>query len=274
RLFEPLAERLDDYFSHNTRPKKPLLIVVLTDGVPVPRFEPQLVARELVEASQHMTAPGQATVIFGQIGGDDRAGEEFLSDLERNLTTYGARYPIVHTISFDTLEGRGLGPALVAAIQKYAPRLPKVAQAAQPVVGNRIQRYIPSPQVQQFLGNQLKRLPPPIDADVDVSSFNDPIAPGDGSPFRRVDQFVDNPQIDPNGARHFANGKHFDLSSMPVGSAIDTVRASSINDMSPGGRRRFNRGFPNSFGPPMAGRFPGRRGRGNAPSWFDPVEDR
>jgi hypothetical protein len=273
RLFEPLAERLDNYFSHNGQPKKPLLIVVLTDGVPVPRFEPALVVRELVEASRHMTSPWQATVIFGQIGGNDRAGEEFLTDLERNLTTYGARYPMVHTISFDTLQARGLGPSLVAAIQKYAPRYAQIQQGAPAVVGNRIQRYIPTPQVQQFLGNRLKQMSP-VDSDIDVSAFNDPLAPPDGDPFQRGDRFVSNPQLDPNGGRHYANGKHFDLSSMPVASAIDTVRASTLNEMPPGLRRRFNRGFPNPGFFPMAGGFPGgRRGRSNAPTPFDPVRD-
>src|SRR5262249_22189945 len=40
RLFEPLADRIDNYFTHKTAHEKPLLIVVLTDGVPVPKIEP------------------------------------------------------------------------------------------------------------------------------------------------------------------------------------------------------------------------------------------
>jgi len=118
RLFEPLAERLDTYFAHNKPNSKPLLIIVITDGVLVPRFEPQLVRNALVDASQKMTSSGQVTLIFCQIGEQDRLGRLYLTDLGQNLTSYGARYPFVHTISFDELQEKGLGPALIASIKR------------------------------------------------------------------------------------------------------------------------------------------------------------
>ncbi len=121
RLFEPLAERLDNYFVHYTPSAKPLLIVVITDGIPFPRFEPELVRTVLIEASQKMISPEQVTVIFCQIGGQDRFGERFLFDLDQNLLSYGARYHFVHTISFDDLQDKGLGPSLVSSIKQYAP---------------------------------------------------------------------------------------------------------------------------------------------------------
>jgi hypothetical protein len=130
RLFEPLAERLDNYFAHWKPTSKPLLIVVITDGVPFPRFEPALVKNELIEASQKMKSPEQVTVIFCQIGDQDRFGKRYLTDLDQNLTNDGARYHFIHTISFDDLQATGLGPALVATMKEYAPikaaEIPKV----------------------------------------------------------------------------------------------------------------------------------------------------
>jgi hypothetical protein len=43
---------------------------------------------------------------------------------------------------------------------------------------------------------------------------------------RKPDRFVDTPQIDANGVRHFSNGKHFDLSKMSLDQAIDSTRSS------------------------------------------------
>jgi PDZ domain len=132
RLFEPLTERLDNYFTHHKPATKPLLIVVITDGVPVPKFEPELVKKELVEASQRMTSPGEVTVIFCQIGSQDRFGQRYLSELDENLISYGARYHFVHTISFDDLQQMGLGPALVASMKVYAPMTPPTVPKPKP----------------------------------------------------------------------------------------------------------------------------------------------
>jgi hypothetical protein len=126
RLFEPLAERLDDYFVHHKRNSKPLLIVVITDGVPSPKFEPALVRNELIAASQKMSSPQEVSVIFCQIGCQDRFGQRYLTDLDQNLVDYGARYRFVHVITFDALQESGLGPALVASIKQYAPMPPQV----------------------------------------------------------------------------------------------------------------------------------------------------
>jgi hypothetical protein len=133
RLYEPLTERLDNYFAHKNPNTKPLLIVIVTDGLPVPRFEPSLVRNALIEASRKMTGPNDVTVLFCQIGGDDRAGERYLTDLDQNLTSYGARYHFVHLIPFERLQQAGLGPSLVASIQQFGPPPPQpvVRPAAQ-----------------------------------------------------------------------------------------------------------------------------------------------
>ncbi|MGH9549021.1 MAG: hypothetical protein ACRD3W_06590, partial [Terriglobales bacterium] len=121
RLWEPLAERLDTYFAHRNANSKPLLIVVITDGVPFPKWEPDAVRNELVQTSLKMKDPGEVTVIFCQIGYNDPIGQQFLFDLDRNLLSYGARYHFVHTISFQDLQQRGLGPSLVTAIKQNGP---------------------------------------------------------------------------------------------------------------------------------------------------------
>ncbi|HEY9759073.1 MAG TPA: hypothetical protein V6C97_28160 [Oculatellaceae cyanobacterium] len=126
RLYEPLTERLDNYFAHKKQNSKPLLIVIVTDGLPSPRLEPALVRSTLIEASRRMTNPTDVTVFFCQIGEDDRGGQRYLTDLDQNLTTYGAQYNFVHLIPFERLEQAGLGSSLVAAIQQFAPPLPAV----------------------------------------------------------------------------------------------------------------------------------------------------
>ena len=120
RLFEPLCERLDNFFVHRKPNSKPLMIVIITDGVPSPRFEPALVRAQLVSAGQKMTSARDVTVIFSQIGSQDQFGQRYLADLEQNLGSYGARYRFVHVVNFDTLQDRGLGPALVASIRDYS----------------------------------------------------------------------------------------------------------------------------------------------------------
>jgi hypothetical protein len=121
RLYEPLAEQFDTYFANHAANKKPLLVVIITDGVPVPKIEPELVRRELVAASNRQKKPQEVTVIFCQIGAQDEKGAAYLQDLDQNLAAYGARYDIVHTITFDNLQQAGLGPALAESLQRYAP---------------------------------------------------------------------------------------------------------------------------------------------------------
>jgi hypothetical protein len=59
------------------------------------------------------------------------------------------------------------------------------------------------------------------------NDFNQGGLAGAEQPFRRPDRYVDNPQVDADGVRHFANGKHFDLSKASATEAIDSAAASS-----------------------------------------------
>jgi hypothetical protein len=120
RLAEPLADRLNNYFAGRRPGSKPMLIAIITDGVPVPQIEPQMVVDTLIRASKLVVDPHEVTVVFFQIGGADLQGKFFLHDLDTNLVNYGARYDIVHVVSFDHLEKVGLAQALVESIQDFA----------------------------------------------------------------------------------------------------------------------------------------------------------
>ncbi len=70
--------------------------------------------------------------------------------------------------------------------------------------------------------------------------------------IRPPDQFADNPNVDADGVRHFANGQHFDLNKVSIDQAIGAVRMSDPNFA------RMNRmNNPNAFGSPANnGLFP------------------
>ena len=119
RLAEPLNDRLNDYFAHRNAQSKPLLLAVITDGVPVPKQEPGMVIQELVHASRQMNNPSEVTVVFFQVGGQDQFGHNFLQYLDQNLYRDGARYHLVHTVPFEVLVQNGLARSLAQAIQTY-----------------------------------------------------------------------------------------------------------------------------------------------------------
>jgi hypothetical protein len=118
-LAEPLADRLNSFFKNRSKNPKPLLIAVITDGIPVPPPEPEMVIQELVKASKRMSNPFEVTVVFFQIGGNDRFGHKYLQYLDQNLFRDGARFHLVHTFPFEQLQQIGLANALVQTMQTY-----------------------------------------------------------------------------------------------------------------------------------------------------------
>jgi hypothetical protein len=122
RLAEPLTNRLNNFFNRRFQDTRPLLVGVITDGVPVPVPEPMMVRNELISASKALRGPSEVTVVFFQIGGKDAFGHRFLHDLDVNLVRHGARYPYVHTVPFERLTQIGLARALVETVQNFAPR--------------------------------------------------------------------------------------------------------------------------------------------------------
>lgn len=120
RLSQPLNARFGSYFANRAPSSKPLLLVVITDGVPHPRMEPYLVARSLINASNHITNAREVTVVFFQIGGTDRVGRWFLEQMDNDLTANGAKYDIVRVVSFEKLQRQGLTQALVSTVSNFA----------------------------------------------------------------------------------------------------------------------------------------------------------
>jgi len=112
-LVDPLTYQFNRYFKgpHD----KPLLVAVITDGLPNrPSEDPRLVRNSLIECTKNMDDANQVAVTFLQIG--NFAGQEQLIDLDENLVSNGARYDIVDTKTFDELQRIGLPTALVDAV--------------------------------------------------------------------------------------------------------------------------------------------------------------
>jgi Mg-chelatase subunit ChlD len=105
-LATPLDSVLGDYLrgprSH------PLLVVVLTDGVPA---TPELVERGIIDASRRINTPDQIKIVFFEIG-NDPDGAALIRLLDVGLTSEGARYDIVDANTFDQLKQVGLKTAL------------------------------------------------------------------------------------------------------------------------------------------------------------------
>jgi hypothetical protein len=131
RLAQPLSDRLNDYFIRRKSGTKPVLIAVITDGVPHPKSQPVMVASILVNASRQMKSANEITVVFLQIGARSRFGREFLNYLDNELVNNGAKYDFVKTVPFDHLAQVGLSQALVESIEQFA--------------GNRVDVQAPSP---------------------------------------------------------------------------------------------------------------------------------
>lgn len=120
RLAEPLENRLNEFFNRKSASSKPLLIAVITDGVPHPAEEPDMVINTLINASKRMKNAREVTVVFFQIGARDRFGREFLNFLDYSLVKNGARFDFVKTVKFEHLTQVGLSEALVESIEEFA----------------------------------------------------------------------------------------------------------------------------------------------------------
>lgn len=126
----PLDDRLQDYFRRRDTQGgkcKPLLIAVITDGLPNlpggPVQAKQQVENAIIDATRRMNNPGEVSITFLSIG-DAFEGDAFLRDLDTGLLGNGARYDIVSTKSFQELERVGLMQALIDAIETKSSQSP------------------------------------------------------------------------------------------------------------------------------------------------------
>jgi hypothetical protein len=120
RLAEALSSRLNEFFLRRRPGSKPLLIAVITDGVPRPVEQPEMVAASLINASRLMTDPREIKVVFFQIGAKSRFGHAFLNFLDNGLVENGARFDLVKSVPFEHLTKVGLSQALVDSIEQFA----------------------------------------------------------------------------------------------------------------------------------------------------------
>jgi Mg-chelatase subunit ChlD len=95
-----------------------LIVVVITDGEP---NDEKALRRTLISAANEATNADDISVVFLQVGEDNQAAA-FLEDLDLNLTQEGAKFHIVHTVTFDALKRQGLLRAIAAALPSRQTR--------------------------------------------------------------------------------------------------------------------------------------------------------
>ena len=105
-LATPLDFVLKDYLQHNRA--NPLLVVVLTDGVPA---APELIEKSIIETTHQMAISEQIKIVFFEIG-NDSDGRALIRQLDAGLVSEGARYDIVDANTFERLQQVGLKAAL------------------------------------------------------------------------------------------------------------------------------------------------------------------
>lgn len=105
----PMNEVFDDYFKSSRTDPRPLMVAVVTDGVPT---QPLDVADTIMSAVKRMNYPGEVKVTFLQIADDPRA-QSILSAYDSDLVHEGARYDIVDYVEFRDVMKRGLLESLI-----------------------------------------------------------------------------------------------------------------------------------------------------------------
>ncbi|CAN5154061.1 hypothetical protein BH11CYA1_BH11CYA1_16990 [soil metagenome] len=123
-LATPLKEIIDNHFKNAKR--KPLLVVVITDAL-VSNDE---IENVLIDAAKRIHSPQEAQFLFLQLG-DDASGQELAQILDDELTTLGAPFDIVSSITSDPLTSFGLRRGMMAAMTK-APETRHVKKAGTP----------------------------------------------------------------------------------------------------------------------------------------------
>lgn len=104
-----LQKAIDLHFS---RPNKPSIIAVITDGEPDDR---SAVKRVIIKAANTIKKDEDLGITFLQVGSDSSA-REFLKELDEDLENQGANFDIVDTKTFDEMENLPLAEVLIAAL--------------------------------------------------------------------------------------------------------------------------------------------------------------
>ncbi|MGD1851163.1 MAG: hypothetical protein ACFCBU_11340 [Cyanophyceae cyanobacterium] len=96
------------------RPESPATLLIITDGKP---DDEEAAIRELIIATQKMSAGNQLAVSFVQIG-DDPEATKFLHFLEDELVRLGAKFDVIDIVTVDSFGDRTLEEVLLEAIEK------------------------------------------------------------------------------------------------------------------------------------------------------------
>lgn len=114
-----LSAALGNYFERREQaPQKPIVIAVISDGVPNSMRSVRDTIKKATRALRNQT---EIKITFLHVG-NDRNGLEFLKDLDDDLVSDGATADIVDTKRFAELLQTGLARALVDAISERSER--------------------------------------------------------------------------------------------------------------------------------------------------------
>jgi len=111
----PLKQLLNEHLV--TDRKRPLIVAVLTDGVPNrgPKIE-----QVIIDATKGLRRDGEVQITFLEIG-EEYSGTALLKYLDDYLVHEGAKYDVVDAITFDELKNLNLEDALTRVIQGEKP---------------------------------------------------------------------------------------------------------------------------------------------------------
>jgi hypothetical protein len=114
RTYQAMKSQIDAFMGRRVAwvPKKPLLMVVITDGAPE---EPESVRRLIIDTTHHLSKPSDARITFLQIGWD-LLGGPLLRELDTKLVAEGARADIVNLMDFSQVQQLGIERALLDTI--------------------------------------------------------------------------------------------------------------------------------------------------------------
>lgn len=107
-----LAEVLNSWFAEPEATRKPMTIVVATDGEAA---DPQDLVHCIIDASKRIKNDEELAITFLQVGADKEASA-FLKRLDDDLQKEGARFDIVDFKTEEELTSMGVEAILLAAI--------------------------------------------------------------------------------------------------------------------------------------------------------------
>jgi hypothetical protein len=114
-LASPLKALFDQHFSSSS--KKPMLIAVLTDGMP---NRGAFLNDVIIDATKKMRYPDEIRIVFMQIG-NEFEGRALLETLDNYLVHNGAAYDIVDSVAFGNMRQGILDPLVITIRHDWHP---------------------------------------------------------------------------------------------------------------------------------------------------------